>query len=187
MIRQLEGRWFICYDADGAPFDGPFASSAIAQKRMDGLRAVDRMLVSGQAPASRTDREFLMGSENGRQFQNRPEAGNRYKQITESHGVSVVGKKYLSSLARFPGDPEAWVSGRGDAQRVLEKRGWASEGMVNVKMREPEGEPKEAHVAEDILERETKVEAAKHGKVSAKKREEIKETVRSKRTPKWKR
>lgn len=58
----------------------------------------------------------------------------------------------MSSLAAFPGDPEALIDSRGDAKRVLEKRGWGAEGMVKTKAREattpePDGKP-----AEDIVE-----------------------------------
>lgn len=68
------------------------------------------MLASRQAPALMTDAVFMQGH---------PEA-----------------RKYMPSLARFPGDPEAFVSGRGDIDRVLRERGWGAEGAVNRKPRE---------------------------------------------------
>lgn len=48
---------------------------------------------------------------------------------------------YHSSLARFPNDPEAFVTkamGRGYIKKLCERRGWACEGAVNVKSRPPE-------------------------------------------------
>ena len=48
---------------------------------------------------------------------------------------------YHSGLARFPGDPEAFVSkamGRGYIKKLCEQRGWACEGAVNVAARQPE-------------------------------------------------
>ena len=48
---------------------------------------------------------------------------------------------YQSGLARFPGDPEAFVTrgqGRGYIKQLCEQRGWACEGAVNVPAREPE-------------------------------------------------
>jgi hypothetical protein len=43
---------------------------------------------------------------------------------------------YMSQLAKRPGDPAAWISpsgGRSQMKKVLEQRGWGSEGIVNVK------------------------------------------------------
>lgn len=50
-------------------------------------------------------------------------------------GVSTTCKRYMSSLAAYPGDPEAWVDSKGDVRRVCEKRGWGCEGKVNVTAR----------------------------------------------------
>ena len=116
---------------------------------------VNEMIESGIGPYLVTDVEFLKDSENGRQFQGRPEQGEYYRKEAEKRGQSVKGKKYLSQLARFPGDPEAFVAGRGDVQKVLEDRGWGCEGAVKVKAR-PSGEvPKPVDVASDIVDRET--------------------------------
>lgn len=51
---------------------------------------------------------------------------------------------YMASLARFPGDPEAFVNhgqGRGHIKQLLEKRGWAGDGLVKVDARGPEDDP----------------------------------------------
>lgn len=100
------------------------------------------MLAIGQPPGSNTDKEFLEGRENGRQFQDTPELGDHYARVARAHGQSTTGKVYLSGLAEFPGDPRAWVSGRGDVQRVVEERGWGCEGAVHIKptwVAEPSG------------------------------------------------
>jgi hypothetical protein len=112
---------------------------------------LEEMFASGQAPASRTDREFLRGHCNGNQFEKHPGLGNYLKGVAREHGLDPKGKVYLGSLAAFPGDPRAWVDGRGDAQRVVEERGWGCSGAVNVKVREPLEAPKEVAVAEDIV------------------------------------
>ncbi len=153
--------------------------------RGDGAK-VNAMLESGVPPAANTDREFLMGSENGRQFQNRPEVGNQYKKVTESLGGSVQGKKYISQLARFPGDPEAWVSGRGDVQKVIDERGWGCDGAVKAKVREAESPPVPGpEVADDIVERETHKELEGQ---TVKKKEylDTKEKVKNRLKPHWK-
>jgi hypothetical protein len=98
------------------------------------------MLALATPPMSNTDREFLEGRvNNGHIFGGGPlaeDTGNKLKAVAEAGGQSVNGKVYLGGLARFPGDPEAWVSGRGDVQRLVEKRGWKCQGSVEV---EPDG------------------------------------------------
>lgn len=93
------------------------------------------MFALGQAPMANTDREFLEGRENGRQFEKNPELGDFYRREAEARGADVTGKVYLSGLAAFPGDPRAWVSGRGDVRRLCEDRGWGCEGSVSVPVR----------------------------------------------------
>jgi hypothetical protein len=185
MIRKIsENNFVICYDADGEVFEDGFKSHAEATERYNRLRPIDQMIVSCRPPKSNTDVEFLAGSENGRQFQGRPEQGDFYRRVAEKRGQNVKGKKYLSQLARYPGDPEAWVSSRGDVQKVLEERGWGSDGSVNVKNR-PRGEaPKPVDVAEDILERET-TRAALPG-MKPKERADLRERVRKRLKPSYK-
>ena len=185
MIRKIGKAWHICYDATGQSFDGPFASPALAQKRLDSLRPVDRMLVSGTPPSSKTDREFLMGTENGRQFQHRPEIGNYYRSVAEKRGQRVQGKKYISQLARFPGDPEAFVSGRGDVQKVCEQRGWGSGGLVDAKVRPREEAAQPVDVASDIVDREV-AKVPGYRALNKKQKREVKEKVKSRLKPSWK-
>jgi hypothetical protein len=63
---------------------------------------------------------------------------------------------YHSGLARFQGDPEAFVTramGRGYIKSLCERRGWAVEGAVNVEARAPESDPFETSVplANDLI------------------------------------
>lgn len=111
------------------------------------------MLALGVPPGANTDREFLEGRENGRQFQDAPGLGDFYRRVAEGQGQSVKGKVYLSGLAAYPGDPRAWVSGRGDAQRVLEERGWGAEGAVNTKVTRV-AETTGGGIAKDIVDAE---------------------------------
>lgn len=51
---------------------------------------------------------------------------------------------YFSNIARFPGDPEAFVTraqGRSYIRKLLEKRGWSCDGDIKVNGREPESDP----------------------------------------------
>lgn len=112
---------------------------------------LEAMFASRQAPQSKTDREFLRGHCNGNQFEEHQGLGDYYERVARAHGVDPKGKVYLGSLAEYPGDPRAWVDGRGDVQRVVEERGWQCSGAVNVKAREPLDGPKEVGVAPDIV------------------------------------
>jgi hypothetical protein len=131
------------------------------------------MFAEAQPPQSQTDREFMRGTENGRQFQGRPEVGNEYRRVAEGLGGQTKGKKYLSSLAAFPGDPRAWVDSRADVAKVCEERGWGCTGAVNVKHRTDEAPPAPVPVGEDIVQ----AEVAKTG--------ETREKVVAKRKPHW--
>ncbi len=109
------------------------------------------LLATRSFPSVRTDSTFLADRANGRQFEGCPQLGDAYKQIAEAHGASVTGKVYLSQLAEFPGDPQAWVSGRGDVERVCRDRGYSVEGAVNFKSGPRDPTP-EIEVGEDIVE-----------------------------------
>lgn len=58
----------------------------------------------------------------------------------------------MASLARYPGDPEAWVSSRSEVKKICEKRGWNCDGQVKVKHSQDNvdpGAPKS--VGEDLV------------------------------------
>lgn len=151
-------------------------------RRAGTAHGLAEMFALGQPPMSNSDREFLEATENGRQFQGNEFAGNFYRQEAAKAGVNTTGKVYKAGLAAFPGDPEAWVSGRGDVQRLVEKRGWECSGSVNVRMREKPPAP-EIDVADDILEAEVEKIEDLAGPVAD--RGELKEKVRQKRKPHW--
>jgi hypothetical protein len=99
-------------------------------------QSLAEMFALQAAPLPKTDSTFLSGfGANGAQFQGGPmaeEQGNHYKRVAEAGGQNVTGKVYLASLAKYPGDPRAWISDRGDVRRVVEERGWTCEGDVQV-------------------------------------------------------
>lgn len=120
------------------------------------LFRLDEMFAAQRAPHGVSDKTFMADTANGKQFQGQEHVGNAYRETAEAMGGSVTGKKYLSGLAAFPGDPEAWVDSRGDAQRLLEKRGWGAEGTINVKPRERTNPaPAGPDVADDLLDKYT--------------------------------
>ena len=118
------------------------------------------MLACRAFPNLRTDVAFWMGRVNGNQFEDTPGLGNTYRQVAESRGQSTTGKYYQSGLARFPGDPEAWVTGRGDVERVLRSRGWGCEGIVNITAEDRPPIP-DIPIAQDIVDREVEEIMAK--------------------------
>ncbi len=79
----------------------------------------------------------------------------------KKRGINTTGKKYDTTIARFPGDPEAWIGSDTDVRQVMEKRGWGCKGKVKVAARHdgPHEMPKpgisEKHVREMVHERMT--------------------------------
>ena len=94
------------------------------------------MVAAQRPPKCMTDDIFMSGA--------RPwhaEMTNHQQRAVLQHGFKPAPDAvYYSSLARFPNDPEAFVTpeqGRGYIKKVCERRGWACEGEVNTKAQEP--------------------------------------------------
>jgi hypothetical protein len=142
------------------------------------------LLDSGQPPAANSDREFWRGRWN--QFADTPAQGDHYARIARARGQDTTGKAYLPSLARFPGDPLAWVSGKGDAEAVIDNNGWGSEGSINRPVRKV-AEPLDVPLAADIVaglvakELDRVPEADRPGVNVA----DVREKVTDKHTPRW--
>ncbi len=118
---------------------------------------LDEMLQSSQTPHCVSDQTYMKGHINGRQFEGCQHMGNYYKHETELRGGNTNGKRYISGLARFAGDPEAWVTGRDDIRRVIESRpGWSCQGAVDIdgKGNSPPPAPP-VEVADDLLNKYT--------------------------------
>lgn len=115
------------------------------------------MLATRRFPGTKgTDRAFLQGREFGAgQFQDRPLVASHHLKMADDAGVSVVGKVYNGTLARFPGDPEAWVSNLGDVKDLCERRGWSADGAITVRAPQYAEPPDPApyRVADDLVER----------------------------------
>lgn len=124
----------------------------VSMRRNGVTHKLAEMLARKKGPGLKTDSEFLKGRRDGKDFARDPKMGMYYKQLAERAGVSVNGKVYQRSLASYPGDPKAWVDGRGDVERVCLERGYNCEGMVTVKQG-PRPAPPKVVVAPDILAR----------------------------------
>jgi hypothetical protein len=114
------------------------------------------MLALQQAPRIMTDSVFFEGQKRlGDTFDEQ-----YLKKITQAairNGYRPnPTDMYQPGLARFRGDPEAFVpasGGRGYIKRLCEKRGWACEGAVSAEHRQPDRDPMESCVpmAESLI------------------------------------
>lgn len=133
------------------------------------------MLAHQQGPTLKTDTTFFSDNANGKQFANDPKRGERYRKVAERLGGSVKGKKYLSTLAEFPGDPRAWVDTVGDIRRVCEERGYNCEDLgIKAEVKE---EPKPVRLAPDLVDKHVKRYRKQDPKLAAKPVQEVREMV----------
>lgn len=104
------------------------------------------MIVCQKPPGGMTDSIFFEGAKRlGDQYSER--YAERITSVAQANGYNPSpNDQYFPGLARFQGDPEAFISqtaGRGAIKSICEKRGWACEGAVKVAHREPEACPYE--------------------------------------------
>ncbi len=125
----------------------------VACRKAGSDHRLSEMLAFQQAPgASGVDNTFLAGTENGKQFAHAPWLGKAYKEISEKMAPgSTSGAVYKSQIARFAGDPKAWVRSRSDVKKRAAELGKDVEGMVTYHA--PAREPKApVAIAEDIVQ-----------------------------------
>lgn len=96
------------------------------------------IFATGKAPGAVTDKEFFAGHRTlGDQFSGEEEVFQQLVDTAEKNGRKPhYTDHYVSALAAYPGDPEAFVpasEGRGHVKRVLQKRDWDSDGLVKNK------------------------------------------------------
>lgn len=136
------------------------------QGRYEGMRAAGEghrlaeMLAMRAFPGFVSDKTFNAGRCNGNQFEGTPAQGDFYKGLAEAAGVSTTGKYYSAGLADFPGDPAAWVSGRGDVLRVAREKGFRVTGQVDYDPGEREPMPDVA-IDPEIVEGQVRAYMAK--------------------------
>lgn len=86
-----------------------------------------------------TDSSFfdsaLAGQEDGDRFI------RQYRQQAEAAGIDTAGAVYLGGLARYPGDPRAWVRSRGEIKRLCEEQNLECHGAVRHTARDVEPSP----------------------------------------------
>ena len=119
---------------------------------------MSEMLAFRQAPRGLTDAVFFEGFGTiEKQFAGDEKVRDHLIRRAMKEGYKPnANDVYLSALARYPGDPEAFVpatGGRGHIKAVCEKRGWEADGAVKTKRREPEEAPKSTGLGKDIVDR----------------------------------
>jgi putative FmdB family regulatory protein len=104
-------------------------------------------------PLVKSNTSFFAGARyGGEQFANAsPAERDVYVGTAERAGVSTNGKVYMHGLARFAGDPTAWVSDLGDVDRIATARGMGCEER-GIKPRQ--AEPTVRPVADDVVHNE---------------------------------
>jgi len=89
------------------------------------------------------------------------------------------GPQYSMQLARYPGDPEGWVSHPDDYKRVLKQRGWGCKGSINVKAADvevPDDVP--YRPADDLIDEQVRQIVDEHGgDVTPSERSQLREDV----------
>lgn len=145
------------------------------------------MLAERRAPRANTDREFFVDQRKlADQFGN-DNVLHYYVNTARKHGGDPgQNDVYISQLARFPGDPEAFVppsGGRTHIKRVLEQRGWGCSGAVNVQRQEVEPEDYTPGLAPDIVESYVDDEIRLNPDNATKPRQQLREQVIEKFSP----
>ena len=149
------------------------------------------MIALQEGPGLSTDDTFFQGQKPLYDQFGSQKHLDRYIKAAKRHGFTPSpNATYFSSLARFPGDPEAFVTraqGRSYIRKLCEKRGWACEGAVNVEHREPESDPLDKKnckaLGEDIISRRASQMAMENPKYKSMNRNELREAIISKHGP----
>ena len=121
------------------------------------------MFATRQCPSLQTDTRWIAGTDNGRN-----------------------GSVYKHQLARFPGDPKAWVTSRADCRRVAAERGMTLEGSVTYTPPEldipnPLDEP--YRVSDKIVDHEYEVLCDTEPDAAHMPAEDLKDDIRKKLSP----
>jgi len=94
--------------------------------------------------------QFTTELTGGRQFHH-PMHRKLYLDKARKAGVNVEGRVYYPELARFQGDPKAWVESSDDIKRVATENGFNVDGDVKVRAKR-DIPPLDGGIAEHIVE-----------------------------------
>lgn len=134
---------------------------------------------------SGTDQVLHEGHCNGSQFAGQDRCADQYKRQAEAAGVSTTGAIYMASLARYPGDPRAWIRSRAEIKAQAESRNLHCEGLVD---HEPRETPPTPSVGLDprILREEVDYQKSRlEGPISAQEEADLTESTWNRIKPDW--
>jgi len=156
----------------------------LSQREKGVNHQIAAMTACQAAPRSMTDRELFEGmGPLAKQFEGEEDYLDRIVAGARAHGHNPgANDVYMSNLARFEGDPLAFVpptGGRGHIRKVCEDRGLPCEGAVNVKGREPSEDPlaKKIPLANSIVAREMNHRIKKDPGLKEKDPRELREAI----------
>ena len=112
------------------------------------------MLATRTFPGVKTDSIFNEGKFSSDRGKVGPEEVWLREQA-EAAGVSTNGRWYCKGLASFPGDPTAWVDGRGDVLRIARAKNMTVYGYVEHKGRQTDPGV-DTPIADDIVDDEVR-------------------------------
>lgn len=132
----------------------PIQQDRYEQMRREGQsHNMAEMLASRAFPGVVTDATFMTGRHNHAGLSDvHPESRQHYLDQAQQAGVHVGGRAYMASLARFPGDPQAWVDSRADVERVARMNNMTVQSpTINVQAPRYYDPGPEVRVAPDII------------------------------------
>jgi hypothetical protein len=132
--------------------DDPQIQHEYVRLRMEGVsHNLADMFSHQKPPRADDDTTFLAARRPREQFAGTPYLGDFYAKEAKAKGMNISGCIYENGLARYPGDPDAWVSDRGEIRKKVEARGIGCEGAVNVKPNEDFAPPPSVDIADELV------------------------------------
>jgi hypothetical protein len=129
------------------PGDAERMADILRSRKCPGVAGTDTAFMEG----------FLTGHDDGLVGESAQPFRELYRQKTGSY---PTGKRYMSQLARSPGDPRAWVDSLHDVKRICQEDNlsWVYADRLLHEAREPEQAPEEKPyaVAPDLIEKRVK-------------------------------
>lgn len=139
------------------------------------------MLATKSFPGAKTDSIFNWGKFSGFKENGCHKKELHYRTEAEKKGYSTTGKWYCGSLARYAGDPEAFIDSRSDVLRICKKNNYTIlDGYVQYKGHQSAPKP-DIEVAPALIAREVNEVMATH---PGAKREDVYERIYNLRTGK---
>mgnify|MGYP001610868419 CR=1 FL=1 len=149
------------------------------------------MLASQRPPGCVTDDTFFGGIPRLAEQIGDDKQLQKYVNAARKHGYNPSpNDMYQPGLARFPGDPEAFINrsrGRSYIKKLCERRGWGCAGAVNVEARQPDHDPHDPKhcepLANDIINNFAKDMVKTNPDLKRKSRAEIRQMVLERHGP----